>query len=464
MANMKALRKPLIMNHAPRIASFGEYFELDCASSIQGRNLRPFPKGSMLNGPPGGFCRPQASHDVACLAPSIRPEIKGNIASMRLLYLLTLITVMTSTALANTIPVFFGTGQNRDFPSEGVYGSTFNTESGKFATPPSVMARLESPGFLVQHPSKPILYAIGADPESGKHLVSSFKIGNGKSGPSLDLLNAEPTNCAKGTHLDVDPSGRLLVCVQYGQGTVSVFPVAEDGSLAPTSQTISHEAVSTAHPKRQGKPHPHNATFDPTGRFVLIPDLGADLVYVYEVDFDHHSLKEHARIVSAPGAGPRHMTFNGQGDRAYVVNELDMTVDTYSWDAETGSLVRLSTVETLPEDVLSQKDTNTGSEIKLHPSGQFLYSGNRGDDSISVFKIEADTGIPERIAVTPSGVAWPRHFSLTPDGRFLLCAGQFSHSVNILSVDEETGLLQATEAGTSKVPSPICVLPLEQGN
>lgn len=380
---------------------------------------------------------------------------------MHLLYLLTLITLMTHTGLAKTIPVFFGTGQNKDFPSEGIYGASFDTDSGKFTTEPSVMARLESPGFLVQHPRKPILYAIGADPESGKHLVSSFKTGTGQSGPSLDLLNAEPTNCTKGTHLDVDPSGRLLVCVQYGQGTVSVFPVAEDGSLSPTSQTIKHSSFSTANPDRQGKPHPHNATFDPTGGFVLIPDLGADLVYVYQVDFEHHALKEHARIPTAPGAGPRHMTFNRQGNRAYVVNELNMTVDTYSWDAKTGNLVCLSTVETLPDEVLKQKETNTGSEVKLHPSGQFLYSGNRGDDSISVFQINATTGIPKRIAVTPSGVAWPRHFAITPAGRFILCAGQFSHSVNVLSIDEKTGLLEASEAGTSKVPSPICVLPLK---
>lgn len=371
---------------------------------------------------------------------------------------------MTQLSLANTISVFFGTGQNRDFPSEGIYGATFDTETGKFTGAPSLMARLESPGFLVQHPRKLILYAIGSDPESGKHMISSFKTGTGQSGPSLDLLNAEPTNCAKGTHLDVDPSGRLLVCVQYGQGTVSVFPVAEDGSLSPTSQTIKHSAFSTAHPDRQGKPHPHNATFDPTGGFVLIPDLGADLVYVYQVDFEHHTLKEHARVASAPGAGPRHMTFNGQGDRAYVVNELNMTVDTYSWDAKTGNLTRLSSVQTLPEEVLKQKETNTGSEVKLHPSGQFLYSGNRGDDSISVFQIDASTGIPKRIAVTPSGVVWPRHFAVTPGGRFILCAGQFSHSINILSIDGGTGLLKATESGNLKVPSPICVLPLNLDN
>ena len=185
------------------------------------------------------------------------------------------------------------------------------------------------------------------------------------------------------------------------------------------------------------------------------------MVYVYKADFETRSLKEHARIPTAPGAGPRHMTFNRQGDRAYVVNELDMTVDTYSWDAETGNLTRLSTVDTLPEDLLAQNDSNTASEIKLHPSGEFLYSGNRGHDSISVYKIHAVTGIPERTAVVPTGVVWPRHFALTPDGRFLLCAGQFSHSINILSIDEKTGLLKQTEAGTLKVPSPICVLPLK---
>ena len=81
---------------------------------------------------------------------------------------------------------------------------------------------------------------------------------------------------------------------------------------------------------RQDSPHPHGVTVDPTGRFVLVPDLGADLVRIFHINQVTGYLEPIDPYVAAPGSGPRHGTFwTPKGSRGtdqnvyfYLVHEL----------------------------------------------------------------------------------------------------------------------------------------------
>lgn len=61
--------------------------------------------------------------------------------------------------------------------------------------------------------------------------------------------------------------------------------------------------------ERQDTPHPHGAYVDPTGRYVLVPDLGADLVRIFEINQKTGQLKEVSPLETKPGLGPRHLAF-----------------------------------------------------------------------------------------------------------------------------------------------------------
>ncbi len=84
---------------------------------------------------------------------------------------------------------------------------------------------------------------------------------------------------------------------------------------------------------RQEAPHPHQAILDPTGGFILVPDLGADLVRVFVVEQDEHlGLTEIEPLVATPGSGPRHIAFHavpGGPTYVYVVAELANTITAY---------------------------------------------------------------------------------------------------------------------------------------
>ncbi len=113
-------------------------------------------------------------------------------------------------------------------------------------------------------------------------------------------------------------------------------------------------------------PHLHDAVLDPTGRFILVPDLGADVIHVYSVVPDTIKWVELDPVKSIPGSGPRHGVFaqfkgdgGGGGEEEeeeeeentyfYVANELSNTITGWkvTYEAEsTLSFVQLFDIST----------------------------------------------------------------------------------------------------------------------
>ena len=369
--------------------------------------------------------------------------------------------IVTSAIHADTLPILFGTSQGKNNGSKGIYAANMDTGTGQFANAPELVAELNSPGFQVLHPTLPIVYSIGSGGADNVPGIFSYII-RGEAGKMLLVpINNQPTNAGRSTHLDVDQKGRMLVCVQYGDATISVFPLNKDGSLQPTTQTIQHAYATNANPQRQEKAHPHNVTFDPSGNYALVPDLGADIVYVYKANFKSSQLSLHDKVKTAPAAGPRHMKFSNDGKYAYVLNELSLTVDAFKWDAASGRMSHLATIEGLPDSLRTEGVTNTASEIRIHPNGKFLYTANRGHNSISVFSINTKSGVPELIEVVPAQVDWPRNFALDPEGNWLISAGQLSNDIAVFSVDPGSGKIHFLKGSNKPVPGPICVTPVK---
>src|SRR5204863_6400302 len=106
-------------------------------------------------------------------------------------------------------------------------------------------------------------------------------------------------------------------------------------------------------------------------------------------------------------------------------------------DAGRGTLAEVQTVSTLPPGITV--DNNSGAEIATHPTGKFLYTSNRGHDSIAVFSIDGAKG-----TLTPAGHVLtqgktPRGFGIDPAGRFLVAGNQNSGTVVIFRIDQQTG-------------------------
>ena len=161
--------------------------------------------------------------------------------------------------------------------------------------------------------------------------------------------------------------------------------------------------------------------FDPSGRFIAIPDLGLDKIFVFRLDAASGKLtaNDPPFVVTRKRAGPRHIAFHPKMPFAYVVNELDFTVATYRFDAERGSL---QAVQVLPATPPSYTGQLSSAEIAVAPDGRFVYASNRCNDSIAVYAVDQTAGTLTAVGWAPTHANSPRFFGLDPAARFLYAA------------------------------------------
>jgi len=135
------------------------------------------------------------------------------------------------------------------------------------------------------------------------------------------------------------------------------------------------------------------------------------------------------------------------------------------------------------------KAASHSSEIRVHPGGGFFVVGNRGHDSVAVFRATdffpdffpdasscsaSEGGVPsssssssggiELVGITPSGGECPRNFNWAANGRFLVVGNQNSSAMCVFAFDRDTGRLSPEPVSRARVASPnyVFAAPLEE--
>src|SRR5208282_3317815 len=299
-----------------------------------------------------------------------------------LVLFLSLVTVTAAKESSkNKYILFVGTYTEKE--SKGIYAYGFDAASSEL-TPLGVAAETTNPSFLAIDPSRHFLYAVNEVQNykgASSGAVSAFAI-NSQTG-NLSLLNQVPTRGADPCYIAFDQTSKYALVANYTGGSVAVFPVQSDSHIGEPSAFVQHRG-SSVNKERQEGPHAHWIETTPDNRFAIAVDLGLDELLVYRFDASKGSLTPndppYARL--DPGAGPRHLAFHPDGKFVYVVNELQSSITAFSHDPSRGALHKLNTITTLPKGFAGSNDT---AEIKVHPSGKFLFASNRGHDSIAVF-------------------------------------------------------------------------------
>ena len=251
------------------------------------------------------------------------------------------------------------------------------------------------------------------------------------------MLNRQQSGGTNPVDAALDASNRFLVVPNYSSGNVAVLPLAQDGSLQPVSQVLELPGKPGPDPVQQSASHPHAVIFDPSRRFVIVPDKGFDCTFIFR--FENGRLALNQAMPSRPGAAPRHCIFHPSLPVMYVNNELDSTVTAYQWND--GRIEMIEVVGTLPTDAIGK---NTTAEIAVASDGRFLYVSNRGHDSIAIFAVAQDSGKLSLLGCEPTGGKRPRFFTLDPAGTFLYAANQESDNIVAFRIDKSSGMLSRT--------------------
>lgn len=336
-----------------------------------------------------------------------------------------------------------------------IYSYRFDGASGKLdPLGPAVQAARAA--YLAPSSDQRFLYATGETSTSAYQttgLVCAYRI-DARTG-KLTPLNQVSARGVLPSYVAVDKTGRNLLCANYTSGSVAVFPIQPDGSLAPASDFIQLSGSSVALPRQSG-PHTHSINLSPDNRFALAADLGLDKVFVYRFDPARGKLTPNDTPFATvpPGSGARHLRFSPDGRFVYVINEMGSSVTAFAWDPARGALTPLQTVSTLPAGF---KGSNGCSEMLIHPGGRFLYGANRGHDSIAVFAIDPASGRLTLLENVPTQGSTPRGFGIDPSGSWLIAANQAANTLVIFRIDPATGRLTPTGDKIEGVIAPATV-------
>lgn len=318
--------------------------------------------------------------------------------------------------------------------SNGIYVYEFDAATGNFKEKNS-SENVISPSYLSVSADNKFVYAVN---ENGtQSAVSAFGY-NAASG-KLKFLNTNAALGADPCHLINDDKN--VIVANYSGGNIVVFKKNANGSITQVQQLIQHEGKGP-NVARQEKAHVHMVAFTPDKKFVLSNDLGLDKVFIYKYNPNskNEMLTLKGTVDVKPGSGPRHLTFSKDGKFVYLVQELDGTLTTLSYD-KTGNLKVVSEISILPKGFTG----GTGAAaIKTSPDGNFLYVSDRVDaNSISVYKIQK-TGALELVEQQSTLGKGPRDFAIDPTGKYLLVGHQYTNDIVIFKRDIKTGKLSDT--------------------
>jgi 6-phosphogluconolactonase len=374
---------------------------------------------------------------------------------------------------AGRLIAFVGSYSNPSNPDAGGIDVFEISRDGQALTALSRVSEPKEAGYLVYAPTMRTLYAVderksdGRGPVQPAARVHAFAVDQ-RDG-RLSWLNSRLAPGPRPTFLSVNEYQRVLVSANHGdfehvervvrtpEGKWTVEYVYDDstvllydleqgghiGELRDVKVLAGHGKDPNFSPQAgghaQASAHAHCAVFDPSGRYVLVCDKGTDQILVYAPGSALQLVSTYRFPVTT---GPRHIAFDSSSSIAFVTCEFASNLASFAFDAACGELSILDQVRTTEP---SYDGVNEPAEVRVHPSGRFVYVNNRGEDSIAWFRID-NTGKLTRLghvsiarSIHPGLAA--RSFALDPTGSFMLVADRPANLVRSYSVDGATGEL-----------------------
>ncbi len=369
--------------------------------------------------------------------------------------------MLLSPGLANAAAAYIGsytpepTARAQNF-GEGIYFTDVDPVSGA-PSMPRLVAKMFSPSWLSLSADRKFLYASSEIlSHEGKEggLVTAFAIDAANG--ALRRLNTVSSAGASPAYISVHPSGKFVLLANYYGGNYTVIRLRPDGSLGEITDRVqlpsaSHLAAAPAGasvprnpdgfvgPPPAGRPRAHMIAADPSGQFVIGNDTGTYKILVWRLNTGTGKLTQVSSTQAEAGSGPRHFVFSPDGKILYQLYEQTARLAVYDFNNGRPTL-KQAAVSTIAPGYMGAATT---SEILISKDGKYLYSANRGPDSITVWAIDA-RGLVTRIADVSTEGRTPRSLTLDPSGKFLYSMNQRSDTLTTFAIDPKTAIPRFT--------------------
>lgn len=371
-----------------------------------------------------------------------------------------------------------------DYSGE-VTSVTLTESKGNYSLTQSSLSQAcaPNPSWLTLDPVRGELYCLNEGLTSLNGSLSSFTVG--LDGSLRHVKNATTISGPVSGVIYGNPGAgkRAIALAHYTGSAVSTWKLLGGGRFKHLQDLTFSLAQPGPVPDRQDAPHEHEAILDPTGRYLLVPDLGADVVRVFSWDEESLELTALESLEAAPGTGPRHAAFwnpygvacEGCTTFFYLVGELSATVTSYAvtYKPNGGGLAFEEVYNTTTYGGLLNIPPGTApAEIHVSPDNQYITISNRNDsaftlpepdgsflksDSLATFALQ-DDGTLIWHQLWPAGGSFPRQYSMNAPGTLVAVGLQNDQNVVVLARDPSSGLIGEPVARVSVGGNVTCVV------
>lgn len=397
--------------------------------------------------------------------------------------------------------IYVGSWGNREQRGHGngISAFVFHEETGGF-TYIDTLEGVEEPGTLTVSPDNKYLYCAN---EMTKFPKGEYAAGGGISAMRIEqekgrlqLINQTSSLGSLPAYVCMDTSGKYVCCSnhasfavistylrnnngeftcqkKYDSSGIALFKVGGQGEIQPGSDLIIFQEPGSYHIYKenmemadhhfpgnwiespqifQSSSHAHSINFDKNG-VGIVCDRGTDMLHMVRIDEKKNCFIEGFTCHTRLGSAPRHLVFHPKLPCFYVVNELESTVSVYEFNEDRSRFGEVQVISTLVEGNITR---NAPSDIRIHPSGKFVYASNHGDNSIAVYQVHNKTGRLLRVQVLEMEGIYPRGIGVSPKGNYLVVGNMDSDSITSYKIDEVEGTL-LWSGHTAKVDTPTSI-------
>ena len=283
--------------------------------------------------------------------------------------------------------------------------------------------------------------------------VKSYEIG---SNGDLDEINFASINGMRGCYLSTDYTDRYLFVAGYHDGKITVLRVGEDGAVGEITDEIYVQGMGEVS-DRSYVPHVSCVKMSRDNKFLLASDTGMDHVNVYALNYETGKLKTVDIIRSDVNSGPRHMIFSVDNKFVYVLNEIQNSIDVFSYKALDSGYPEFEKVQTIKTVDDYHSSRSVSRALKFSEDRKYIITSSAGDNCVEIFKRNDEDGTLKKVLGLPISGSYPKDAALFPDLKHLVSLNHESSTLTFFNVDLYNGLL-AMCSKEIKIDYPNCVI------
>ncbi len=269
----------------------------------------------------------------------------------------------------------------------------------------------------------------------------------------LTPINKVGIDGMRGCYLSTNKSGKFLYVGGYHDGKVTVVHTHKDGRLGSVMDGVFHQSLGLGVAgSRSSQAHVTCVIPTPDDKYLCAVDNGIDQVKIYRINEKSGKIELYDILRCKLDSAPRMMAFSKDGRYAYINYQLTNEVAVFTYDGKEFEQIQLISM------FKNEPPFGCASMcMKLAPSGNYLYCGVAGENSVAVFEVDKKTGMLKLLMNLPISGEFPKDVDVFPDEKTMVVLNHDSNEIRFFTLDYKNRTM-VMKGRPISIDTPNCIL------